>query len=72
MPACAARLVERDGAEEPDLLLPREHELDPRVRDVLDEHAAHALEHLRDRRLVVGAEDRAAGVPHDAVLHHRA
>ena len=29
---------------------------------------ARALEHRRDRGLVVGAEDRAAGVAHDAVL----
>ena len=66
-----ARVVERGGADEADLLLPREHELDPRVRDALGEHAAHTLEHLRDRCLVVGAEDRAAGVSDDAVLDDR-
>ena len=66
-----ARVVERGGADEADLLLPREHELDARVRDVLGEHAAHALEHLRDGRFVVSAEDRAAGIPHDAVLDDR-
>ena len=42
------------------------------MRDVLREHTADALEHLRDVYLVVGAEDRAAGVPHDAVLDNRA
>ena len=65
------RVVERRGADEADLLLPRKHELDSGVRDALGEHAAHALEHLRDGGLVVGAEDRAAGVADDSVLDDR-
>ena len=41
------------------------------MRAVLGENAARALEHRGDRGLVVGAEDRAAGVAHDAVFGHR-
>ena len=43
----------------------------PACGHVLGEHAPHALEHRGDRRLVVGAEDRAAGVADDAVLDDR-
>ena len=66
-----ALVVERGRAEQPDLLLRREQQLDPRVRPVSASTRRVALEHRRDRRLVVGAEDRPAGVPHDAVLDHR-
>ncbi len=62
------RLVERGRPEQADLLLPREQQLDAGMTDVLDENAPQALEHLRHRRLVVGAEDRAAGIPDHAVL----
>ena len=64
-------MVERARADQPDLLHRREHELDPGVRKVLAEHAPHALEHRRNRRLVVAAEDRAARVADDAVLDDR-
>ena len=38
---------------------------------VLGQDAPRRLEHHRDRRLVVAAEDRRLCVPHDAVLHDR-
>ena len=63
-----AIVVERVRADEADLLLRREQELDPRMRTVLREHAPDAFQHRDDGRLVVRAEDRAAGVAHDAVL----
>jgi hypothetical protein len=63
-----ACVVERGGAEQPDLLLRGEEELDPGVRPVLGEHAPRRVEHRGDGRLVVGSEDRAAGVPHQALL----
>ena len=66
-----AVVVEGVGADEPNLFLGREDELDSGVRAVLGEHAAHALEHRDDGRLVVRAEDRPAGVPYDAVLDDR-
>src|SRR5581483_4094442 len=65
------RRVERRRPVQADLLLPREDELDPCVRDVLDEDAPRPLEHLDDRRLVVAPEDRPAHVPDHAVLDHR-
>ena len=64
-------VVERVRADETDFLLRREDELDSRVRPVLGEHAPDALEHLDDRSLVVGAEDRSAGVPDNPVLDDR-
>ena len=66
-----ARAVERLGAAQAHLLLRREQELEARVRDSPLDHAAGGLDHGHDRRLVVGAEDRAAGVPDDPVLDHR-
>ena len=65
------RVVERVGADEADLLLRREEQLDAGVRPALGEHAPRRLEHRRDGRLVVGAEDRPGRVPDDAVLDHR-
>src|SRR5712691_12525335 len=66
-----AAVVERRGTQQPDLFLRSEQELDAAVRPILRQHAPRAFEHGRDGRLVVGAEDRPAGVPHDAVLDHR-
>ena len=42
----------------------------PGVRPALRDDAPRRLEHHDDRRLVVGAEDRPAGVADDAVLDH--
>ena len=66
-----ARVVERERAEQADLFLRREEQLDPGVRAVLGEHAARGLEHGGDGRLVVGAEDRLPRVADDAVLDDR-
>ena len=63
-----ARVVERIGAAERHLLLRREEQLDPGVLATLVEHATHPFEHRDDGRLVVGAEDRPAGVADDPVL----
>jgi hypothetical protein len=41
------------------------------VRPLLFSHEARGMQHHRDGGLVVGAEDRAAGVPHDSLLDHR-
>ena len=62
------RVVERPRAEQADLLLRREQELDARVRLAFDEHPPHRLEHDRHGGLVVGAEDRPGPVPDDAVV----
>ena len=62
------REVEGAGADQADLLLRREEELDARVRPALLDDPARRLDHRHDRRLVVRAEDRPAGVPDDAVL----
>ena len=43
-----ARVVERSGAEEPDLLLRREEQLDARVRPAFGEDAAGCIEHHRN------------------------
>src|SRR5215212_1248329 len=61
-------MVERARAEQADLLLRREEQLDPRVRASLGEHAPRRLEHRDDRGLVVGAEDRRAGVANDTLV----
>ena len=61
-------VVEREGAEQADLLLRREQELDAGVRPALGDDAARSLDQRDDGRLVVRAEDRPAGVPDDAVL----
>ncbi len=60
--------VELVGALEPGLLLGREDELDAGVRDALVQDPLRRDEHRRHRGLVVAAEDRVAGVAHDAVL----
>ena len=65
------RVVERGGAQQADLLLGREQELDPGVRTALGEHSPRRLEHDGHGRLVVGAEDRAGRVANDAVLDGR-
>ena len=70
-PGVQLPLVEGRRSVQPDLLLRGEEELDPSVRTVLREHPANRLEHDRDRRLVVGAENRPRGVADDAVLEHR-
>ena len=62
------RDVEGAGADQPDLLLRREEELHAGVRSPLLDDPSRRLDHRRDRRLVVRAEDRPAGVPDDAVL----
>jgi hypothetical protein len=62
------RVVERARAEQAHLLLGREEELDACVRASLLDDPARGLDHGDDRRLVVGAEDRPACVPDDAVL----
>ena len=66
--ASSRRVVERAGAEQADLLLRREEQLDAGVRPPLRDDPPRGLDHRRDRRLVVRAEDRAAGVADDAVL----
>ena len=66
-----AIVVERRDADQSDLLLGREDELDAGMRPALGEHAADRLEHAGDSRLVVGAEDRPARVADDAVLDDR-
>jgi hypothetical protein len=63
--------VERRRALAASLLPCGEDELDTGVGPVLDEDETHRLEHRRDGRLVVRAEDRAPAVAHDAVLDHR-
>jgi hypothetical protein len=62
------RVVERPCALQAHLLLRREHELDPGVRDPLADDAADRLEHGDHGGLVVGPEDRAAGVADHPVL----
>ena len=64
-------MIEGIGADEADLLLRREQQLDSRVRASLGEHAARRLEHGCNRSLVVRAEDRPGGVPEHAVRHRR-
>ena len=61
-------VVERVRAAQADLLLRREEELEPCVRPAPFERAAGGLDHRRHRRLVVGPENGARGVAHDAVL----
>ena len=63
-----SRVWSNAGAEEADLLLRREHGLDARVPTTLGDDPADRLEHDRDGRLVVGAEDRSAGVSDDVLL----
>jgi hypothetical protein len=70
-PCTQAVVVERCRAEEPNLFLRCEQELDAPVLPVLRQHAPYPFEHHRDGRFVVRAQDRAAGVPHDAVVDHR-
>ena len=70
-PRVQAAVVEGIRADEPDLLLRREQQLDAGVRAALGEHAPRRLEHDGDGGLVVGAENRAGAVANDAVLDHR-
>ena len=65
------RVVESAGAEQPDLLLLREEELDAGVRSPVGDDSPGRLDHRDDGGLVVGAEDRATCVPDDAVLDDR-
>jgi hypothetical protein len=66
-----ARRVECRGAEQADLLLRREEQLDPGVlAPVLDEPRGR-LEHRGDGGLVVRTEDRARTVADDLVLAHQ-
>jgi hypothetical protein len=67
-PRVQAMLVEGRRAPEPDLLHRREEELDAGVAATVLEHARCGLEHRRDGRLVVRAEDRPSRVAHDRVL----
>ena len=67
-PGLEPLLVECTRPEQPDLLLRREEQLDAGVRTSLRHDPPRRLEHHGDRRLVVGPEDRAAGVSDDAVL----
>src|SRR5205085_3376009 len=53
-----SRLIECGGAEQTNLLFRREEQLDSRMRTVLCENATRRIEHRRNRRLVVGSEDR--------------
>ena len=62
------RDVEGARADQADLLLRREHELDAGVRPALLDDPPRGLDHRHDGRLVVRAEDRPAGVADDAVL----
>jgi len=64
-------VVEGVRADQPDFFLRGEEQLDAGVRPVFGEHAPDSFEHRDDRRLVVGAEDRAAGVPDDTVVDNR-
>jgi hypothetical protein len=61
-------VVEGVRTDEPDLLLGREQQLDAGVWPALSEDQPGGLEHGGDGCLVVGAEDRARGVPNDPVL----
>ena len=60
--------VQLHRAEQADLLLRREDELDPGVAPLLLEDTACGLEHRDDCGLVVGTEDRPPGVAHEPVL----
>ena len=64
------RLVERARSFEPDFLPRGEDELDTGVRATLAQDQPRRLEHDRDGRLVVRAEDGPTRVPHDSVLDH--
>src|SRR4029077_447009 len=64
-------VVEGRRAAKANLLLGREEQLDPAVWTVLRDDESHRFEHRGDGRLVVGAEDRSAGVAKDTVLEHR-
>ena len=66
-----ARMVERCRAEQPDLLLRREQQLDARMPAVFRDDPPGRLQHHGDGRLVVRAEDRPGGVAHDAVVDDR-
>ena len=60
-------MVERARAEEPDLLLLREQQLDARVRLAFGDDPPRRLDHRDDGRLVVSAENGACGVSDDPV-----
>jgi len=61
-------MVEVLGSLEADLLLHGEEKLDARVRPPFGEEQAGCFEKHRHGRLVVGAEDRSAFGPDEAVL----
>ena len=63
-----SRLIECGGAEQTNLLFRREEQLDSRMRTVLCENATRRIEHRRNRRLVVGSEDRVGGIEDHAVV----
>jgi hypothetical protein len=65
------RRVERARAHETHFLFRREDELDAGMREPFGDDPSRALEHRRDGRLVVAAQDRAGGVPDDPVLDDR-
>src|SRR5207237_6752308 len=54
--------------EQADLLLRREHELDPGIGSPFREHPPRRVEHHRDGGLVVSAQDRPGRVPHHSVI----
>ena len=62
--------VERLGADETDLFLHRDHELDARVRDAVAHDAADAIDDPGDRRLVIGTEDRRVTVDDELAFDH--
>ena len=64
-------VVEGGRAEQADLFLRREDELETGMRPALLDDPPRRVEHRRDRRLVVGAEDRLPCVRDDALFEHR-
>ena len=64
-------VVERVAPSRPTSSFGVKSELHAGVRPVLGHDPPRRLEHHHHGRLVVGAEDRAAGVAHDTVLHDR-
>ena len=65
------RGVERGRSHQSALLADREHQLDSGVGQPVEHERADRLQDHRDRRLVVGADDRGGGVSEHAVDEHR-